>query len=63
MTTTTLSTGHALTIDADALTATLVGPTETMDAIPESEIDAACAAEGLRCTYMALDETSYRLEA
>jgi hypothetical protein len=58
---TTTTTGHIITIDRDAMTLTISGPTETMDAIPASEIDAACAAEGVSCTYEALDETSYRL--
>lgn len=60
---TTTTTGHTLTIDAAALTMSIAGDLDTMDAIPDAELAAAAAAEGLVWTGEALDATSYRLAA
>lgn len=57
----TASTGHEMIIDLENGWLSLVGDTTTMDRIPESEIDALCASAGVRCTYDAIDETTYRV--
>lgn len=59
--TTTTSTGHTLTVDTDAMLLRIGGDIDTMDRIPETEIDAACAAAGVRCTYDAADSDAYRV--
>jgi hypothetical protein len=52
---------HTFEIDAEKGWITIRGNTETMDSIPESEIEAACTAAGVRCTWDVVDETTYRV--
>lgn len=59
----TASTGHTITAELDTMTLTISGHVETMDAIPDSELEAAaalieCAVDWARGP---LDETSYGL--
>lgn len=62
-TTRTASTGHTLTADLDTMTLTISGQVETMDAIPDAELEAA--ADLIECAVDwvsgPLDETSYGL--
>jgi hypothetical protein len=58
---TTTSTGHTLTIDTDAMLVRIGGDLDTMAGIDETEIDAACAAHDMRCTYDAVDSDAYRI--
>jgi hypothetical protein len=60
MRTATTTTGHKLTIDG--LVLQISGELDTMQDIPDAEIEATCAAAGLRCTYEPVSPTSYRLE-
>jgi hypothetical protein len=57
------TTGHIITVDLETLTLSITGPTETMDAIPDAELDAA--AEGAGClvdwSRGPTSESSYRL--
>lgn len=59
----TTTTGHTITADLDSMTLTIGGQVETMDAIPDSELEAAAALIGCAVDWARgpLDETSYRL--
>lgn len=54
------TTGHELTVND--LILEISGDIDTMDQIPESEIEAACAEAGVRCTWEPMSSTSYRCE-
>lgn len=56
----TTTTGHTVTVDTERGWVVIAGDLDTMQEIPEREIDAACAAVGMRCTYEAVDATTYR---
>jgi hypothetical protein len=60
---TTATTGHTLTINPDAMTLTISGPTETMDSIPDIELRTAALQLGLAVDFERgpLNETSYAL--
>ena len=62
-TTTIASTGHTLTADRDTQVLTIAGSAETMDSIPDADIDAAAAAVGCSVDWAAgpIDETRYGL--
>lgn len=59
----TASTGHTITADLDTLTLTISGQVETMDSIPDSELEVAAALIGCTVDWVSgpLDETSYGL--
>ncbi len=59
----TTTTGHTITIDLETLTLGISGPTETMDAIQDLELDAAAAAVGciVDWAHGPTSESSYRL--
>lgn len=59
----TASTGHTITADLDTMTLTISGQVETMDAIPDSELEAAAALIECAVDWVSgpLDETSYGL--
>jgi hypothetical protein len=59
----TTTTGHTITVDIETLTLHIAGPTETMDAILDLELDAAAAAAGciVDWAHGPTSESSYRL--
>lgn len=59
----TVSTGHSVTADLDTMTLTIGGQVETMDSIPDSELEAAAALIECAVDWVSgpLDETSYGL--
>lgn len=61
----TASTGHTITADLDTMTLTISGQVETMDTIPDSELEAAAALIECAVDWVSgpLDETSYGLIA
>lgn len=56
-------TTNTLTVDVAKRTLTISGPTETMDAIPDAELDAAAAEQGLSVDWARgpIDETTYAM--
>ena len=57
----TTTTGHEIEIDTQRGYAVISGDESTAMDIPQAEIDAACAAAGVRCTYESVDEMTYRV--
>lgn len=59
----TASSGHTLTADLATLTLTIGGQVETMDSVPDAELDAAAALVGCAVDWARgpLDETTYGL--
>lgn len=62
-TTTTTTTGHTLTVDTAVMEIVISGPGETMQSIPDAELDAAARDAGLEVDWArdALDEVTYGL--
>lgn len=60
--TTTTTTGHTLTVDLRHFTLRIEGDLTSAQDIPDAEIDAVCAAAGMRCTYEPVDAGEYRVE-
>lgn len=58
----TTTTGHTLTLSSSRKYLEIGGELETMQHIPESEINDFCAERGVVCTWVAADETSYCVE-
>lgn len=59
---TTTKTGHTLTLNTRAGTVDIHGPLDTMEDIPESEVDAFVARHGVGCQYVSADPQSYWLD-
>ena len=63
MATTKTTTGHTLRIDPDALTLTIEGDLDTMQDIPDAELDTAAESVGCVIDWRRgpLDATSYAM--
>lgn len=57
--TTTASTGHLIIVDPARLSVAFSGDAETVQQVPDHEIDAACAAAGLTCIWEPIDSMAY----